>query len=83
MAREVGDLVGSLFGAGPDTVSMHQNVTIAEAVVISAFDWSGKRNGVVYSSMNFPSVRYLYTELAVARGGRVKTRSTRRRCSCR
>ena len=72
MAREVGDLLGSLFGAGPDTVSVHQNVTLAEAVVISAFDWSGKRNGVVYSSMNFPSVRYLYTELAVARGGRVR-----------
>ena len=72
MAREVGDLVGSLFGAGPDSVSMHQNVTVAEAVVISAFDWRGPRNGVVYSSMNFPSVRYLYTELAVARGGRVK-----------
>jgi kynureninase len=50
---------------------MHQNVTIAEAVVISAMDWSGPRRKVVYSSMNFPSVRYLYTELAAARGARV------------
>ena len=71
MAREVGDLVGSLFGAPPDTVSMHQNVTIAEAVVISAFDWSGKRNGVVYSNMNFPSVRYLYDRLARVRGAKI------------
>ena len=71
MAREVGDSIGAIFGAPPDTVSMHQNVTIAEAVVISAFDWSGPRNGVVYSSMNFPSVRYLYDRLARARGGRI------------
>src|SRR5688572_25467771 len=49
MARSVGDLIGSLVNAPPDTVSMHQNVTIAEAVVVSAFDWSGPRNGVVYT----------------------------------
>jgi kynureninase len=71
LAREVGDLVGSIFNAPPNSVSMHQNVTIAEAVVISSMDWSGKRNKIVYTSMNFPSVRYLYTELAVARGGHV------------
>ena len=72
LAREVGDLIGSLFNAPPDTVSMHQNVTIAEAVVVSAFDWSGPRNGVVYSSMNFPSVRYLYDRLATRLGARVR-----------
>src|SRR5439155_882800 len=71
MAREVGDLVGSLCGAPPDTVSMHQNVTIAEAIVVSAFDWSGPRNGIVYSTMNFPSVRYLYDRLARSLGGRI------------
>jgi kynureninase len=71
MAREVGDLVGSLLGAPPDTVSMHQNVTLAEAVVVSAFDFSGPRNGVVYSTMNFPSVRYLYDRLARERGARI------------
>jgi len=71
LAREVGDLIASLVNAPPDSVSMHQNVTVAEAVVISSMDWSGKRNKVVYTSMNFPSVRYLYTELAVSRGGRV------------
>jgi kynureninase len=71
MAREVGDLIGSLVGAPPDTVSMHQNVTLAEATVISAFDWSGERNGVVYTSMNFPSVRYLYDRLARSLGARV------------
>jgi len=71
MAREVGDLIGSLCGAPPDTVSMHQNVTIAEAIVVSAFDWSGPRNGIVYSTMNFPSVRYLYDRFARSLGGRI------------
>ena len=71
MAKEVGDVVASLIGAGPNSVSMPQNVTIAEAIVISAMDWSGKRNGVVYSTMNFPSVKYLYSELARARGAKI------------
>jgi kynureninase len=51
---------------------MHQNVTIAEAIVVSAFDFSGPRNGVVYSGMNFPSVRYLYDRMARSRGAHVK-----------
>ncbi len=71
LAREVGDVVASLVNAPRDSVSMHQNVTIAEAVVISAFDWSGPRNGVVYTSMNFPSVRYLYDSLAKSHGARI------------
>jgi kynureninase len=71
LAREVGDGIGALFGADPDTVSMHQNVTIAEAIVVSAFDWSGPRNGVVYTDMNFPSVRYLYDTFARSLGARV------------
>jgi kynureninase len=72
MAQEVGDLLGSLVGAPPGTVSMHGNVTLAEAVVVSAFDWSGKRNGVVTEGMNFPTVRYLYDRLARGMGARVK-----------
>jgi len=72
LAGEVGDEIGSLFGAPPGTVSMHQNVTLAEAVVISCFDWSGPRNQVVYTDMNFPSVQYLYTGLARSLGAQVK-----------
>ena len=68
MARETGDLLASLVGAKPDTVSMHQNVTIAEAIVASSVEGSPKRNRIVYSSMNFPSVKYLYAETAKARG---------------
>ena len=38
---------------------MHQNVTVAEAVVLSCFDLRGERNRIVYEEENFPSVRYL------------------------
>ena len=56
----VGDQIGRLIGAPPGSVSMHQNVTIAEAIVISCFGFDGARRRVVYEEGNFPSVRYLY-----------------------
>jgi kynureninase len=71
MAGEVGDEIGGLFGAPAGTVSMHQNVTLAEAVVVSCFDWSGPRNRVVYTDMNFPSVQYLYDGYARSLGAEI------------
>src|SRR5215467_7290778 len=52
------------------SVSTHQNVTTCQAVVASCFDFSGKRNKVVYSDMNFPSVMYFW-EAQKAIGARV------------
>ncbi len=60
MPLTVGDQIGRLIGAPPGSVSMHQNVTIAEAVVVSCFTFDGPRRRVVYEEGNFPSVRYLY-----------------------
>ena len=56
----VGDQIARRIGAPPGSVSMHQNVTIAEAVVVSCFSFEGPRRRVVYEEGNFPSVRYLY-----------------------
>src|SRR5215207_1049226 len=56
----VGDQIARLIGAPPGSVSMHQNVTIAEAVVLSCFDLDEPRRRIVYEEGNFPSVRYLY-----------------------
>jgi kynureninase len=56
----VGDQIARLIGAPPGTVSMHQNVTLAEAVVISCFRFDQERRRIVYEQGNFPSVRYLY-----------------------
>jgi kynureninase len=60
LAAQVGDEIGELMNAAPGSVSTHQNVTTCEAVVASCFDFSGKRNKVVYSDMNFPSVMYFW-----------------------
>jgi kynureninase len=61
MPLTVGDQVGRIVGAPPGSVVMHQNVTVAEAIVISCFPRPDpRRNRVVYEQGNFPSVRYLY-----------------------
>jgi kynureninase len=60
MPLTVGDQVGRIIGAPPGTTVMHQNVAIAEAIVLSCFRPVGSRNRVVYERGNFPSVRYLY-----------------------
>lgn len=57
---EIGNILADIINAPKNTVSMHQNVTIAEAVVLSCFNFQGKKNKIVYSDMNFPSVMYLY-----------------------
>ena len=56
----VGDQIGRIVGASPGSTVMHQNVAIAEAVVLSCFQPAPDRNRVVYERGNFPSVRYLY-----------------------
>ena len=57
----VGDQVGRIVGAPAGSTVMHQNVAVAEAVVLSAFfPIDPARNRVVYERGNFPSVRYLY-----------------------
>src|SRR5258708_5444920 len=70
MSREIGDEIGAIMNAPAGSVSVHQNVTTCQAVVASCFDFSGRRNKVVYSDMNFPSVMYFW-EAQRARGARV------------
>ncbi len=70
LAAEVGDEIGAIMNAAKGSVSTHQNVTTCQAVVASCFDFSGKRNKVVYSDMNFPSVMYFW-EAQQANGVRV------------
>jgi kynureninase len=61
MPLTVGDQIARIVGGRPGSVVMHQNVTVAEAIVISCFPRPDpRRNRVVYEEGNFPSVRYLY-----------------------
>ncbi len=60
MPVTVGDQLGRILGAPPGKIVMHQNVTVAEAIVLSCFPQPSARNRIVYEAANFPSVRYLY-----------------------
>lgn len=71
MAFEIGDMIGELMNAPKSSVALHANVTQCQAVVASCFDFSGRRNKVVYSDMNFPSVMYFW-EAQRSRGARVE-----------
>jgi kynureninase len=70
LAQEVGGMIERLMNAEAKTVSLHQNVTQCQAIVASCFDFSGMRNKVVYTDMNFPSVMYFW-EAQRAYGARV------------
>ena len=54
-----GDLIGGIIGAPPGSTVMHQNVTVAEAIVLSCFDLKPPRNKIVFEEGLFPSVRYV------------------------
>jgi kynureninase len=54
----VGNQIARLIGAAPGSTVMHQNVTVAAAVALSAFPPEGRRR-IAYVAGEFPSVRYL------------------------
>jgi kynureninase len=56
----VADLVGSLIGAPPGSTVMRANVAVAIGDVASAVDFSGPRNAVVYSELEWPGSHYLW-----------------------
>ena len=75
MAVGVGDKIAPLIGAAAGEISLHQNVTLTQAVVSSCFDFRGPRNKVVMVDLEFPSIQYFYNEQR-RHGARVETVST-------
>ncbi len=63
MPVTVGDLIGSIIGARPGEVVMHQNVSICQSLVTCCFDWNGRRNKLITDGLNFPSNDYIYYQL--------------------
>lgn len=55
-----GDKVARIIGAPAGSVVMHQNVSVCQALILSCFDFAGRRNKIVYEDLNFPSVMYVY-----------------------
>ncbi len=60
MPVTIGNLIGSIIGAGEGEVVMQQNVSVCQSIVTSCFDWSGRRNKLITDGLNFPSNDYIY-----------------------
>ncbi len=58
----VADLVGAILGAPPGTTVLRQNVADLMAAVGSCIDFTGRRNRVVYSDLEWPGSHYLWKE---------------------
>ena len=55
-----GDLLGRIINAPQGSVVMHQNVSVIQGLIASCFDFKSPRNRIVYTSMNFPTVMYVW-----------------------
>jgi kynureninase len=60
IGRETGDLLAPILGVERGTISMHQNVTVAQGVIASCHAFDGRRNRIVMSDLEFPSNMYLF-----------------------
>ena len=71
----IGNEVARIIGADPNTVVMHQNVSICQSLILSALlPLSGNphRNKIVFEELNFPSVMYVYEAHAGENGLRIE-----------
>lgn len=75
---DVGNVLGRLMNAPAGTVVMHQNVSIIQSILASCFDLADqpKRNKVVYTDQNFPTVMYVWEGVRGARCVTVPTPTT-------
>ena len=71
MPVAVGDEIAPLIGARAGEVAMVPNVSLAQAEILSALDYGAGRDTIVMTELDFPSVRYVYDELASRLGARI------------
>ena len=60
VGRATGDLLAPTLGVQRGTISMHQNVTVAMAIIASCHRFDGPRNRIVMTDLEFPSNVYLF-----------------------
>lgn len=60
IGRETGDLLAPVLGVPRGTISMHQNVTVAQGIIGSSFTYDGPRRRIVMTDLEFPSNHYVY-----------------------
>jgi len=58
----IADGIGRIVGAPPGTVFLGPNVSVLQAAIATCFDFRAERNEVVYESLQFPSLTYVWRE---------------------
>ena len=58
--KAVAGLLEGLFGAPPGSVALGPNVSVLAGQVLSCFDWTGERDRLVTTDLEFPTCDYLY-----------------------
>ena len=59
---EIGDGIGSIIGAPPRSLFLGPNVSTMQAALATCLEFTEKRNEVVYESLQFPSLTYVWHE---------------------
>jgi kynureninase len=60
IGRETGNLLAPILKVPKNSISMHQNVTVAQGIIASCFDYAGPRRKIVMTELEFPSNHYLF-----------------------
>lgn len=61
MSTRVGDRIANILGGAPGSVQIQPNASIALSSVASCFDFhTSKRNKIVTSALDFPSMEYIW-----------------------
>ena len=58
----IADGIGAIVGAPPGSVFLGPNVSVLQAALATCVDFSGERCEVVYESLQFPSLTYVWRE---------------------
>ena len=60
LGHETGDLLAPVIGAAPGSISFHQNVSVAQALIGSCFRYDGRRRKIVMTDLEFPTNMYVF-----------------------
>ncbi|BCS34381.1 kynureninase [Luteitalea sp. TBR-22] len=59
-SRQTGDLLAPLLGVPAGTVTMVQNVSVAQSAIVSSLDFTGPRRRLVVAELDFPTNQYVF-----------------------
>ena len=60
LGHETGNLLARIVGAPRGSISIHQNVSVAQAMIGSCFRYDGERRKIVMTDLEFPTNMYVF-----------------------